>query len=345
MGWGLGDIVDAAGDALGAAGDALGDAFDDAVDAVEDVVDTVGDVAEDAIDALGDLAEDALDALGELGEEALDAAGDVFEAFEELAEDAWDGATDIVEEGIDAIAAAAEDAWEEIAEAAEEAWEAISEAVEEVWEDALAAVERVWEATVDAVELAYEGATRAYEWALATIERTLLWLGDLIEDAIHAIAMLGACLAGIIVHNLAEADNVLLNFWKTPKKLPESFRPEARAIFPDVPLGDVFFIENASLSANHFSEQAAAMTFMNPEVAGINLGYMIYLAGTFDETVKSDRGLMVHELVHVDQYRRFRFEDAFACAYGVGFADAGFSYEKNPLEDQAFQVQRAYMAA
>ncbi|MGH3046602.1 MAG: hypothetical protein ACRDNC_06300 [Gaiellaceae bacterium] len=295
-------------------------------------------------------------ALGELGEEALDAAGDVFEAFEDLAEAAWDGATDIVEDGIDAIAAAAEDAWEEIAEAAEEAWEsvseaaedawdAISEAVEEVWEDALAAVERAWEATVDAVEVAYEGATRAYEWALATIERTLLWLGDLIEGAIHAIAMLGACLAGIIVHNLAEADNVLLNFGKTPKKLPESFRPEARAIFPDVPLGDVFFIENASLSANHFSEQAAAMTFMNPEVAGINLGYMIYLAGTFDETVKSDRGLMVHELVHVDQYRRFRFEDAFACAYGVGFADAGFSYEKNPLEDQAFQVQRAYMAA
>jgi hypothetical protein len=53
----------------------------------------------------------------------------------------------------------------------------------------------------------------------------------------------------------------------------------------------------------------------------------------------------VHELVHVEQYRKFRFEDAFACAYGVRYADAGLSYEDNPLEAEAFAVQEAYLAA
>jgi hypothetical protein len=157
--------------------------------------------------------------------------------------------------------------------------------------------------------------------------------------------MLGACLAGIIVHNLAEADNILMNFWKTPRRLSSSFQDEVRDLFPNIPLHDVWYLEDAALSANHFSKQADAMTFMNPEVAGINLGYMIYIDGAFDETVEKDRGLMVHELVHVEQYRKFRFEDAFACAYGVGYADAGFSYEENPLEAEAFAVQGAYLAA
>jgi hypothetical protein len=38
-------------------------------------------------------------------------------------------------------------------------------------------------------------------------------------------------------------------------------------------------------------------------------------------------------------------EAVFACAYGVGYADAGFSYEENPLEAEAFAVQGAYLAA
>ena len=352
----LGDIVDAAGDAAGDVVDAVGDAIEDGVEAVEDAVEAVEDAAEDALDALGDLAEDALEALGELAEDALDAAGDVYDAFAELAEDALEGAVDLVEDGWNALADAAEDAWHEIADAAEDAWNALEEAAEDAWEEIVEAVEEIWDGIQTAVETAIEGAADAAEYAadaaasayenvLDAIERTLTWLGDLIKDIAYAIAMLGACLAGIIVHTLAEADNILLNFWKLPKRLSSAMQAEAAPLFPDVPLDRVFYIENATLSANHFDGGTDAMTFSHVELAGVNFAYMIYVDDVIDDTVKADRALMIHELVHVDQYRKFGFEDAFACAYGVGFAGAGFSYENNPLEAEAFAVQAAYLAS
>jgi ABC-type transporter Mla subunit MlaD len=350
------DFVDAVGDAVDAVGDAIEDAVEDTVDAVEDVVDAIGDAAEDAVDALGELAEDAIDALGDFAEDALDTVEDVYEAFAELAEEVVEGAVDIVEQGWnaladsvedawEAIADAAEDAWQSIEEAAENAWEDITDAVETLWEDAQRAVETVYEAAADAVEQLADAAASAYEAAVDAMEATLTWLGDLIKDIAYAIAMLGACLAGIIVHNLAEADNILLNFWKVPKRLSDRIRADAAPLFPDVPLDRVLYIENASLSANHFSDGTDAMTFSHVEIAGVNFAYMIYVKDTIDDTVLADRGLMIHELVHVDQYRRFGFEDAFACAYGVGYADAGFSYENNPLEAQAFAVQSAFVNA
>jgi ElaB/YqjD/DUF883 family membrane-anchored ribosome-binding protein len=352
----LGDLVDAAGDAAGAVGDAVSGAVEDAVDAVEDVVDAVGEVAEDAVDALGDLAEDALEALGELAEDALETAEDVYDAFADLAEQALEGAVDAVEAGWNAIADAAEEAWEGIADAAETAWEAIENAAEEAWEAVVEAVEDLWDgaqravqaafdAAADAVEHLAEAAASAYETAVDAMERTLEWLGDLIKDIAYAIAMLGACLAGILIHNLAEADNILLNFWKLPKRLSATLKAAAAPILPNVPLDQVFYIENATLSANHFKGGTDAMTFSAVEIAGVNFAYMIYVDDTIDDTLLADRGLMIHELVHVGQYRKFGFEDAFACAYGVGFASAGFSYEKNPLEAEAFGVQAAYLSA
>jgi ABC-type transporter Mla subunit MlaD len=349
----IGDAASDVGDALGDAAEAVGEAIEDGVEALGDAAEAVGEFAEDAVEALAELAEDALEELAELAGEALDAAEDVYEAFAELAEEAWEGATDIVEDAADALADAVEEAWEGIAEAAEQAWEQIAEAAEDAWheiveaaeelyEAATDAVEALWDAAVAAVERLYDAAATMYELALDAIERTLAWLGDLAKDVVQAIAMLGECLAGIVVHTLAEADNVILNFGKMPKALPQSFRDEVKGIFPNVPFEKVFYIENASLSANHFGKFADAMTFMNPEIAGVNLGYMIYLDDAWDQTTKRGKGLMVHELVHVEQYRRFKVEDAFACAYGIGYANAGFDYATNPLEAEAFAVQKAY---
>jgi gas vesicle protein len=351
----LGDIVDGIGDAIEEGADAVGDLIEDGAEALEDAAEAIGDAAEDAIDALGDLAEDALDALGDLAEDALETAADVYEAFADLAEDAIEGAVQIVEDGWNAIADAAEDAWEAIQDAAEAAWETIADAAEDAWEAIVESVEAVWdgiqaaaekaiEAAADAAEAVADAASRAYENVVDALERTLMWLGDLIKDIAYAIAMLGACLAGILVHTLAEADNILLNFWKLPKRLSDTIKAEAAPLFPDVPLDRVFYIENATLSANHFDGGTDAMTFSHVELAGVNFAYMIYVDDVVDDTRVEDLGLMIHELVHVDQYRKFGFEDAFACAYGVGFAGAGFSYENNPLEAEAFAVQAAYLS-
>jgi hypothetical protein len=65
---------------------------------------------------------------------------------------------------------------------------------------------------------------------------------------------------------------------------------------------------------------------------------------TFDPAINTDKALLVHETTHVDQYRRFRFEDAFACAYGMGFVQSGFDYATNPIEAEAFAVEAAYAA-
>lgn len=50
---------------------------------------------------------------------------------------------------------------------------------------------------------------------------------------------------------------------------------------------------------------------------------------------------MAHELVHVMQYRRLITEPAFACAYGIGYADAGFDYATNPFEKAAYDFVTA----
>lgn len=350
----LGDLVDAAGDAISDGVDAVGDAVDGAVDLLEDAGDALADLAEDVVDAVGDIAEDLIDAIGDFAQDLIDQADDVFDVIGDLAQAAIDGVADFVEGAIASLGQLADEAWENAVGAAERAWEQMQNVAEEVWEATASAVERGWEAiaagaesawhrAAEAAEFVYEQAARTYERAVEVAERTLLWLGDLIKDIAYAIAMLGACLAGILIHNLAEADNVMLNVGKRFRTLPQAFREEARAIFPDIPYEKVFFMENSALSANHFSDDTSAMTFMAPEVGGVNAGYLIWLRGTFDPNSNADKGLMIHELTHVEQYRRFRFEDAFACAYGIGYADAGFSYENNPLESQAFDVQDVYL--
>ena len=352
----FGDVVDAVGGAIEDGVDAVGDAIEDGVDALGDAAEAVGEAVEDVVDAIGEVAEDAYDALEELAGDALDAAGDVYDAFADLAEEAWKEATDFAEEAWNTIADAAEDAWDEIAEAAEAAWETVADAVEDAWDAVVEAVEEAWEEIREAAEVAfekaaaaaerlYDAAASAYENVVDALERTLLWLGDLIKDLAYAIAMLGACLAGIIVHNLAEADNILTNFWKLPKRLSDALKTELAPLYPNLPLERVFYIDDANLSANHFGKNADAMTFSHVEIAGVNFAYMIYIDDAWREATKTEKGLMVHELVHCEQYRRFGPEDAFACAYGMGYADAGFSYEKNPLEVQAYDVQAAYVAA
>jgi hypothetical protein len=90
------------------------------------------------------------------------------------------------------------------------------------------------------------------------------------------------------------------------------------------------------LAANHFKSGTSGMTFgMLYSILGIP-GNAIYLKPKFDFSNVDFKRLLVHELVHVLQYRKFGTEMAFACAYGIGFAKGGFKYRDNPLEKQAY---------
>jgi hypothetical protein len=86
------------------------------------------------------------------------------------------------------------------------------------------------------------------------------------------------------------------------------------------------------------------MTFAGVTLAGVNVTNVIFIDTPWDETNTDDRELMTHELVHVMQYRRFLTESGFACAYGIGFAQAGFDYRENPLEDEAYDFVDAHTA-
>jgi hypothetical protein len=113
----------------------------------------------------------------------------------------------------------------------------------------------------------------------------------------------------------------LLNFAKRRQPLTDTTRFLMQPLFPAVDLGGPRVIANATLP------------WPNPRRA-ITLGRSIYVRNAFDQLVTRDLRLLLHELVHVDQYRRMGTL-GFIWAYGRALARDG-SYRKNALEVEAF---------
>ena len=142
---------------------------------------------------------------------------------------------------------------------------------------------------------------------------------------------LGGCAGGKAIYAAA---NVALET-RHPRRTRRRLSPQSIALlqplFPELDLRDVRFITSASLPGNWFtaSNDVLAMTF----------GTHIWCKWKRAQMENSDEGLrlLMHELVHVRQFReRGSSKDAFACDYGVGFLEGG-SYEANPLEIEAYQ--------
>jgi hypothetical protein len=83
------------------------------------------------------------------------------------------------------------------------------------------------------------------------------------------------------------------------------------------------------------------MTMSGVTLAGVTLSHLIYITEPWDPNDDTDRVLMAHELVHVLQYRRLVTDQAFGCAYGVGYMEAGFDYRKNRMEAVAYDFTGA----
>ncbi len=357
MGWDLEDlgnaIVSAAEATWEGATDLAEDAWDAASGTIEDAVDLVteageklGQAVEDALDAVGD-------ALGRVVEEIAEGATDVWEAASRIAETAWENAAGFVDTVADAFSKAAEDAWEAVSDSIEAAWNeldaVVSDAldaavgwIEEAWEkidasilDALIAVEANW-------EMMMNGIASVYESALALVEATLLWVGDFIEDIVHAIQAMGACVAGRVIYAAAKLFNSFASFslGSLPKRLPEEFRARLGPLFGAESFDNVHIVEHAILSADWFSDDTEAMTFGGVSFGGSPFNYVVFLRGGFAVNYWPDRSLVAHELVHVRQIRRFGSEGTFACLYGIGYWEADFTYEDNFLEAEAFEFER-----
>ena len=372
----LEDVVDAAGDAVqegaawvaGAAEDAadavvdaaesivdgIGDAAEGIVDAVEDAVTSVVDAVEDAIDDIADAVDDALDALGEAVDDVWAAAEELWDDVTHAVEDAWEQVVDGVEGAWDEVTDAVESAWDEVTDAAEAAWEAVSHAAEEAWDAAVAAAEDAWARAEALVTSGVDAMAAAYEWAVQAASDAVEWLGGVLVDLGELFLQLGSCLAGQVVYRVAKAGNIVANIHRPPRLLPAGFRAalvpvfgggEAARLVNTADFALVLAIDDALLSANWFKDSADAMTFGATSYLGVTVGGLVYLKDPWDPAVRSARELMAHELVHTTQYRRFLNETGFACAYGIGFARAGFDYRTNPLEAEAYDFVSAHSGA
>ena len=141
----------------------------------------------------------------------------------------------------------------------------------------------------------------------------------------------GGYAGGIAIYNAAKMAAAAANMTRKEQKLSDETISRLQPLFPELDLRRVTFVVNASLPDNWFesADKVPSMTF----------GYQIYFKKSNVETTERGLGLLIHELVHVDQIRRRgNSETAFAGDYGAGFLEAG-SYRKNPLEVEAYDFQ------
>jgi hypothetical protein len=84
----------------------------------------------------------------------------------------------------------------------------------------------------------------------------------------------------------------------------------------------------------------------------MTFGYTIYYRDALDESKPDDVVNLIHEVVHVDQVRRFGGERSFACEYGKGYLEGGgdlpahidrpSAYHRNPLEAEAYSFEARF---
>lgn len=96
--------------------------------------------------------------------------------------------------------------------------------------------------------------------------------------------------------------------------------------FPQLNLNDVELRTDATLA-------------IAAKYRGITLGKTIYLRGGFNDGSPNDMQLLMHELVHVDQFRRLG-RMTFACEYGMGVL-LTWDHDEIPLEKEAIAFKRA----
>jgi hypothetical protein len=148
------------------------------------------------------------------------------------------------------------------------------------------------------------------------------------DGALDILRDLGGCAGGQVVYRAADAALVLRHPVRTRRRLGPETAARLQPLFPEVDLRGVTTVTDASLPAAWFKSGTLAMTF----------GSRMWFKWNSMRVEETDEGLrlLMHELVHVAQFRRLgSSKAAFACTYGKGYLRTG-SYAANPLEAEAF---------
>lgn len=145
---------------------------------------------------------------------------------------------------------------------------------------------------------------------------------------IDTLRDMGGCAGGVTIYFAAKGLAIARNLQRIDRKLRQETIDLLQPLFPELDLKKIEFNVNAFLPSEWYDDNADAMTF----------GDKIYFKHSNiqnDNRTDSSLMLLMHELVHADQVRRLGGETVFACEYGMGFVNAGFNYENNPLEVEA----------
>ena len=146
---------------------------------------------------------------------------------------------------------------------------------------------------------------------------------------IDTLKKLGACEGGKVVYKAAKRGAQARNANRKDRTLKAETKRRMWFLFPDLDLDRVRFSINSALPPNWFTSEN--------DVEGMTFGYRIFFKGSGYQTTDVGLRVLVHELVHVDQVRRRGDDEGkFACDYGTGYRSGGWSYEDNPLEQEAY---------
>jgi len=161
----------------------------------------------------------------------------------------------------------------------------------------------------------------------------------------HAVPL--GCTLGRSVFKETKRSAQIANLRRVARPLLPATIERVGPLFPHLDLGTVRVRERCRLPSNKFHTTGSiyAMTF----------GSTIYFRDDLDEQDPAELVHLIHELVHVDQVRRFGGEPAFACEYGRGYIDGGgelpgyidhpTAYHRNPLEAEAYTFEAQFRDA
>lgn len=155
------------------------------------------------------------------------------------------------------------------------------------------------------------------------------------------------CTLGETIYRETKRSAQVANLRRSARPLEPATVRRLGPLFPGLDLTGVRVRTRCRLPANRFHPTGSiyAMTF----------GSTIYWRDELDERRPDDIVKLIHELVHVDQVRRFGDERRFACAYGQGYVKGGGDlpgylatprqYHRNPLEAEAYTFEARFRDA
>nr|NIS39675.1 hypothetical protein [Desulfuromonadales bacterium] len=136
----------------------------------------------------------------------------------------------------------------------------------------------------------------------------------------------------------------MVNFHRRWRQLQPDTQEMLATLFPNLDIERIRYRTRCRLPANRFHETG--------DIYAMAFGYRIYWRDDFDERNPSQMVNFIHEVVHVDQVRRFGSESAFACEYGKGYIEGGgelpptirtpTAYHRNPLEADAYRFEAGF---